>query len=194
MEEQTHDPNDLLFGETEGDPQKYEELLEAVNIWREKGRAELWGHTIYTEADVQFLAKKVGIAEADFSAKADGMRERLVELESLNASLTASNKGFSDRIAELEATIGELPDGAHPDELKPRDVSFMKERQNALSEAASLREHIEKIEAEKETLTGKVASLTEEVAALKKAAKAKTAKPTEETTADAPPATENAAA
>ncbi len=43
------------------------------------------------------------------------------------------------RVFELQQLIGELPEGAHPDEIKPRAASFMAERANWETEVAALR-------------------------------------------------------
>lgn len=46
------------------------------------------------------------------------------------------------RMDELEKQIGELPDGAHPDERKPRAETWLKERENWQSEVNNLRDKV----------------------------------------------------
>jgi hypothetical protein len=51
-------------------------------------------------------------------------------------------------IDRLRATIGTLPPGAHPDEINPRDSTWLKERANWEREVAAMREHLATLRAE----------------------------------------------
>jgi hypothetical protein len=51
-----------------------------------------------------------------------------------------------DRLDELEKQVGELPEGAHPDERKPRAETWLQERANWEKEVKQLREYIKKLE------------------------------------------------
>lgn len=45
----------------------------------------------------------------------------------------------------ITKTIGELKEGEHPDEIKPRGATWLQERENWKSEVERLRKHIEEI-------------------------------------------------
>jgi predicted nucleic acid-binding Zn-ribbon protein len=60
--------------------------------------------------------------------------------ERVAAYITALEKDFEamkTHALELEGQVGELPQGAHPDELKPRDATWLKERANWQAEVDS---------------------------------------------------------
>ena len=60
--------------------------------------------------------------------------------------LTNATHDLSARVAELEAERGTLPDGAHPDEAKPRDKTWLAERANWSAEVERLRARVAALE------------------------------------------------
>lgn len=55
-------------------------------------------------------------------------------------------KAKFDRLDELEKQVGELPEGVHPDERKPRGETWLQERANWQSEVEALREKVKEQE------------------------------------------------
>lgn len=82
-----------------------------------------------THADAVMLA--IGPARAELAA----LRHKLAVAES-QAELGCAT------IAEYEAEIGKPPDGSHPDEQKPRAVTWHQERLNWVAELAALRAEV----------------------------------------------------
>ncbi len=96
------------------------------------------------------LARRVEALESRPAqdAEPDGI---LTKLEALRNQLEITSRllvNVRRERDELKAQIGTPPVGSHPDEAKPRNATWHKERQSWANEVEAMRTHISKIEAQ----------------------------------------------